>query len=186
VVHSVTKYIGGHSDVLGGAIVARRAESPLFERVRAIQKGAGAVMDPFSAWLALRGMRSLAARLYRQCDSAERIAAFLDSHGRIARVHFPGLPAHPGHAAAARQMSRFGAMISIEHAGGEEGALAMAAQLQLFRRATSLGGTESLVEHRASIEPDPSPTPRSLLRLSIGLEDADDLLQDLDRALGAS
>jgi cystathionine gamma-synthase len=183
VLHSVTKYLGGHSDVLGGAVVFR-AEDDLSERVRALQTSAGAVMDPFSAWLALRGMRTLAARLRMQCDTARRLAAFLQTHPAVARVHHPSLPEHPGHAVARRQMDDDGAMLSIEVRGGLDEALAVAARVKVFTRATSLGGVESLIEHRASIEAPPSRTPESLLRLSIGLEHPDDLLADLSQALG--
>ncbi len=183
VLHSVTKYLGGHSDVLGGAVVFR-TEDAFSERVRAIQTSAGAVMDPFSAWLALRGMRTLAARLRMQCDTARRLAAFLQTHPAVARVHHPSLPEHPGHAVARRQMDDDGAMLSIEVRGGREEALGVAARVKVFTRATSLGGVESLIEHRASIEAPPSRTPESLLRLSIGLEHPDDLLADLSQALG--
>lgn len=182
VVHSVTKYLAGHSDVLGGAVVARRAEG-LFERVRAVQAAGGGVMDPFSAWLTLRGLRTLAARLRVQCATARRLAAFLAAHPRVRSVHHPSLPEHPGHAVAARQMADFGAMLSFEVGTAAEEALAVAARVQVLRRATSLGGTESLIEHRASVEAPPSPTPPSLLRLSVGLEHPDDLLADLSRAL---
>ncbi len=183
VLHSVTKYLGGHSDVLGGAVVFR-TEDALSERVRALQTSAGAVMDPFSAWLALRGMRTLAARLRMQCDTARRLAAFLQTHPAVARVHHPSLPEHPGHAVARRQMDDDGAMLSIEVWGGREEALGVAARVKVFTRATSLGGVESLIEHRASIEAPPSRTSESLLRLSIGLEHPDDLLADLSQALG--
>jgi len=183
VLHSVTKYLGGHSDVLGGAVVFR-TEDAFSERVRALQRSAGAVMDPFSAWLAIRGMRTLAARLRMQCDTARRLAAFLQTHPAVARVHHPSLPEHPGHAVARRQMDDDGAMLSIEVRGGRDEALGVAARVKVFTRATSLGGVESLIEHRASIEAPPSRTPDSLLRLSIGLEHPDDLLADLSQALG--
>ena len=183
VVHSVTKYLSGHSDVLGGALVARR-EDAFFERLRAIQQGAGAVLDPFSAWLTLRGMRSLAARLRLQCTTAHRVATFLHDHPRVARVNYPGLPAHPGYAIARQQMDDFGAMLSFEVEGTAAEAMAVAARAKVFRRATSLGGTESLIEHRASIEAPPTRTPPTLLRCSIGLEHEDDLLADLAQALG--
>ncbi|MDX1548164.1 MAG: PLP-dependent transferase, partial [Rhodothermales bacterium] len=175
VLHAVTKYLAGHSDVLGGAVVARE-DGEAFERIRAVQTEAGAVLDPFGAWLALRGMRSLAPRLRWQCATARRLAAFLDGHPRVARVHHPSLPTHPGHAVAARQMDDFGAMLSFELDGTEDAAMAVAARCRVFTRATSLGGVESLVEHRASIEAPPTRTPRTLLRLSIGLEHPDDLL----------
>ncbi len=183
VLHAVTKYLAGHSDVLGGALVARGGDA-FFERLRAIQTTAGPVMDPFSAWLALRGMRSLAARLRLQCQTARRLAAFLDAHPKVARVHHPSLPAHPGHAVARRQMTDFGGMLSFEVVGGQAEAMAVAARVQVFRRATSLGGTESLIEHRASIEGPETRTPPTLLRCSVGLEHPDDLVADLSQALG--
>ena len=182
VLHSVTKYLAGHADVLGGAVVAKE-EDDFFERVRAVQAAAGPVMDPFSAWLSLRGMRSLAARLRVQCASAGRLAAFLSDHDGVTRVHYPGLPSHPSHEVARRQMKDFGGMLSFEVAGSEADAMAVAARLQVFTRATSLGSTESLIEHRASIEAPPSLTPKTLLRVSVGLEHVDDLLADLSQAL---
>ena len=183
VLHSVTKYLSGHSDVLGGAVVAAE-QSGFFDRVRSIQETGGAVLDPFSAWLALRGMRSLAPRLRLQCASARQVATFLDGHERVKVVHHPSLSTHPGHEIAQRQMDDFGGMLSFEVEGGREAAMRVAADVKVFRRATSLGGTESLIEHRASIEPDDSPTPDTLLRLSIGLEHVDDLIEDLTQALG--
>ena len=186
VLHSVTKYLAGHSDVLGGALVVgdRPEALSLFERVRTLQQQAGAVFDPFGAWLALRGMRSLAARFALQCATAGRLARFLNGHAGVARVHYPGLESHPGHAVAAQQMRLFGGMLAFEVAGTEADAMAVAARVETFRRATSLGGTESLIEHRASVEPPSSSTPRTLLRVSVGLEHVDDLLADLSRALG--
>lgn len=183
--HAVTKYLGGHSDVLGGALVAR-ADDAFFERLRVLQRVAGAVMDPFSAWLALRGMRSLAARLRLQCATARRLAAFLNEHPQVTRVHYPGLPTHPGHAVALRQMGDFGAMLAFEVRGGQAEAMAVAAGTRVFKRATSLGGTESLIEHRASMETPPTRTPATLLRCSIGLEHEEDLLEDLSQALRAN
>ncbi len=183
VVHSVTKYLGGHSDLVGGAVVAQE-EDEFFAHVRAVQEKGGAVMDPFSAWLALRGMRSLGARLRLQCENARAVAAFLDAHPRVTCVHFPGLETHAGHATARRQMEDFGAMLSFEVAGGAEDAMGVAGRCEVFTRATSLGGTESLIEHRASIEPPSSTTPAALLRLSVGLERAEDLVADLSQALG--
>ena len=183
VLHSVTKYLAGHSDVLGGALVARQADD-FFERVRAIQAAGGAVMDPFSAWLALRGLRTLAARLRLQCESAARLAAFLHDHPRVARTCYPGLPDHPGHDVARRQMRAFGGMLSFEVRGTREDAFAVAGRTRVFTRATSLGGTESLIEHRASVEKPPTRTPETLLRVSVGLEHVDDLLADLSQALG--
>ena len=184
VVHSLTKYIAGHSDVLGGAIISRK-ECSLFERIEMLQESAGAVLDPFSCWLTLRGLRTLSVRLERQCATAASLAHFLTAHQGVQVVHFPGLPSHPGHDIAQAQMSAFGAMISIEVRGSESKARGVAAHAQTFRRATSLGGTESLIEHRASVEGPESTTPSNLLRLSIGLEHLEDLTDDLDRALRA-
>lgn len=182
VLHSVTKYLAGHSDVLGGAIISA-SESALFDRIVQIQKAAGAVMDPFSAWLSLRGMRSLSARIRIQCKNARRLAEFLEAHPAVARVHYPALPSHPGHNIAKKQMTDFGGMLSIEVNGSANFARSVANSTVLFRQATSLGGTESLIEHRASIEAKPTQTPDTLLRISSGLEHIDDLLADLDAAL---
>lgn len=182
VIHSVTKYLAGHSDVLGGAVVAR-THTPLSEAIRDIQKSCGAVMDPFSAWLTMRGMRSLSSRLKTQCQNAHAVAQFLAGHPLVEQVHYPGLSNHPGHSIAKLQMSHFGAMLSFQVIGKARRAFSVAAQTKIFQRATSLGGTESLIEHRASIEPESSQTPENLLRLSIGLEYVNDLLQDLDSAL---
>ncbi len=182
VLHATTKYLGGHSDVLGGAIVAREA-SPLFERVRFLQGNGGAVPSPFDCWLVLRGVRSLAYRMRGHVANAQRVAEFLAEHPQIERVHYPGLPSDPGHAVAARQMRGFGGMLSVQVRGGEPAAMRLAARLQLFTRATSLGGVESLIEHRASVEGPESRTPASLLRISVGLEHPDDLVEDLRQAL---
>jgi len=186
VVHSLTKYLAGHSDVLGGAVVGHSGER--FAAVREQQHLAGGVLDPFSCWLTLRGLRTLDVRLRRQVDNAAAVAAFLDAHPRVTAVHYPGLASHPGHAVAARQMRLdgapcFGAMLSFE-AETEADARRVAASTTVFRQATSLGGTESLIEHRRSAEPPTSKTPPTLLRLSIGLEAAQDLVDDLARALG--
>lgn len=180
--HATTKYLGGHSDVLGGAVVFR-AKDELSERVRFLQANGGAVPSPFDCWLVLRGIQTLAYRVRAHADHAARVAGFLAEHPRIERVHYPGLASHPGHAVAARQMRGFGGMLSIEVKGGEAAAMALAAKVQIFTRATSLGGIESLIEHRASVEGPESATPPSLLRLSIGLEHPDDLIADLAQAL---
>lgn len=180
--HSTTKYFGGHSDVLGGALVFARRDDG-YDRVAHRRHVTGAVMAPFNAWLTLRGCRSLPARMALHCANAERIAAMLAGHPAIERVNFPGLPSHPGHAIAARQMSGYGAMLSIELAGGRDAALAVAGRLRLFHNATSLGGCESLVEHRASVEGSQPTSPQNLLRLSVGLEHVDDLVADLRQAL---
>ncbi len=182
VLHSATKYLGGHSDVLLGALVARRGVE-LFERVRALQRGAGPVADPFGSWLVLRGMRSLGARMPLHCANAQRLAEALGGHPGIEAVHYPGLTNHPNHAVARRQMDGFGGMLAFQVHGGAEEALGVAARTRLFKRATSLGGTESLIEHRASIESQPTPTPVNLLRVSVGLEHAEDLVGDLTEAL---
>lgn len=183
VLHSVTKYLAGHSDVLGGAVVSKTGED-LFHRVRTVQADLGPVMDPFSAWLTLRGMRSLGARLRLQCENAAAVARFLAGHPRVRVVHYPGLEDHPGHEVARRQMRDFGAMLSFEIDGADrEEGLAVAGRVRVFKRATSLGGTESLIEHRASIEAQPSRTPESLIRLSVGLEHVNDLIADLEQAL---
>ena len=182
VMHSTTKYFGGHSDVLGGALVFARADD-FHARVAHRRHITGAVLAPFSAWLTLRGCRSLPARMAWHCANARRVADFLAAHPAVERVNYPGLAAHAGHAIAARQMSDYGAMLSIELRGGREATLATAGRLRLFTNATSLGGCESLVEHRASVEgPDPV-SPQNLLRISVGLEHADDLVADLAQAL---
>lgn len=180
--HSTTKYLGGHSDVLGGALVTGAADA-LWERVRTVQATGGAVPSPFDCWLTLRGIRTLPWRVRGQTDNARRIADALARHPAVAVVHYPGLPTHPAHALAARQMRAPGAMLSFEVKGGRDAALAAIARLQIVTRATSLGGTESLIEHRATVEPPDTKTPQALLRLSVGLEHADDLIADLDVAL---
>ena len=182
VLHSVTKYLGGHSDVLGGALVFAK-EDDLFSRVVEIQREAGAVLDPFSSWLTLRGMRSLIPRITHQCNSALQLATWLDSHKAVEAVHYPGLPSHPSHDTARRQMSAFGGMLSFRVHGGKMAALDLVRTSRLFTNATSLGGTESLMEHRASAEGDGSTTPENLLRVSVGLESVDDLQDDLSQAL---
>lgn len=177
VVHSTTKYLNGHGDVTGGVVVARE---PNVEALRAEQVLGGAVPSPFDCWLTLRGLRTLSVRMRAHCEGAEAVADFLAAHPRVKTVLFPGRSDHPGHAAAARQMSAFGGMLSVRVRGD---AMAVAGRLRVFRRATSLGGTESLVEHRASIEGPGTATPDDLLRLSIGLEEPADLVADLDAAL---
>ncbi len=182
VMHATTKYLGGHSDVLGGAVVAR-AVDPFFERIRFIQGNGGAVPAPFDCWLVLRGIQTLAYRVRGHVENAGRVARFLSEHPRIERVHYPRLETHAQHNVAARQMRGFGGMVSIEVRGGEPAAIELAERVKLFTRATSLGGIESLIEHRASVEGPESRTPASLLRLSIGLEHPDDLIADLEQAL---
>ena len=191
VVHATTKYLAGHSDVLGGAVVAAEAPeaagaagaAPAFERVRALQRVEGAVPSPFECWLTLRGLRTLPHRLRAHAANAAAVAAFLDGHPAVRSVHYPGLLQHPGADVAARQMTGFGGMLSVRLAGGEAAAMALAAGVRLWRRGTSLGGVESLIEHRASIEPEGTATPRDLLRLSAGIEHPDDLIDDLAQAL---
>jgi cystathionine gamma-synthase len=180
--HATTKYLGGHSDLLGGALVAR-TDDDLFTRIRTIQTTGGAVPSPFDCWLLLRSLSTLPYRMAAHCDHAQRVAGFLAAHPRVAAVHYPGLPSHPGYAVAARQMQGFGGMLSIQVVGGAAEAMAVAGRVQLFTRATSLGGVESLIEHRASVEGPGSPTPPNLLRISVGLEHPDDLIADLDQAL---
>ena len=182
-VHATTKYLGGHADVLGGAVLTR-SEDGFFDRVRGVQTAYGAVPSPFDCWLVLRGVRTLALRMRAHSDNAEKIAAFLSDHPRVEAVHYPGLSDHVGHEVAARQMSRFGGMLSFQVKGGREAAMDVAAKVEVFTRATSLGGTESLIEHRASIEGPETRTPENLLRVSVGIEDAGDLIADLTQALG--
>jgi len=183
VMHSASKYLNGHSDVIAGAVAAARP-GEAWERVKTMRTQLGAVIGPFEAWLLLRGLRTLDVRVRTQAATALLIATRLAGHARIAQVLYPGLAAHPGHAVATRQMSGgFGAMLSIRVKGGEAAAIAAAARVRLWKRATSLGGVESLIEHRASVEGAHSPCPPDLLRLSVGLEDPDDLIDDLERAL---
>jgi len=182
VVHSTTKYLGGHSDLLGGAVIAR-ADDDRFARIRTVQTIGGAVPSPFDCWLLMRSIRTLPYRMRAHSQNARRVAAFLADHPVVARVHYPGLPSHPGHAIAARQMRDFGGMLSIQMKGGAEAARRLANRVRLFTQATSLGGVESLIEHRASVEGPGTTTPDDLLRLSIGLEHVDDLIADLEQAL---
>jgi len=184
VVHSGTKYLGGHSDVLSGLVVVRE-DAALLDALHDWQRLAGAALAPFDCWLLRRSIATLALRVRTQCASALRIATFLAGHPRVERVYYPGLPAHPGHAVAAAQMrGGFGAVISISVRGDAAAALALCGRTELITRATSLGGVESLIEHRASIEGPGTLAPPNLLRLSIGIEDAEDLIADLEQALG--
>ena len=183
IVHSGTKYLGGHSDVLSGVLVVRN-DAALLERLRAWQSMSGAVLAPFDCWLLRRSIATLALRVRAQCAGALAVARFLAAHAATESVLYPGLPQHPGHAAAAAQMpGGFGAVLSLCVAGGEAAAVRVAARTRLFTRATSLGSVESLIEHRASIEGPNSSTPRNLLRLSIGIEEPADLIADLAQAL---
>jgi cystathionine gamma-synthase len=187
VVHSTTKYLGGHSDVVGGALVV--ADAGLAEQVAYNQNAMGAVNGPFDAWLTMRGIKTLGVRMDRHCANAERVVEFLQRSPAVASVLYPGLPEHPGHDIAARQMSGFGGMVSFRLRGGEEAALKVCERTELFTLAESLGGVESLVEHpgrmtHASAAGSPLEVPGDLVRLSVGIEDADDLLADLEQALG--
>jgi len=182
VVHATTKYIGGHSDVTGGVVIAG-TDSELFQQIRINQTLGGGVPSPFDCWLTLRGLRTLPWRMRGHCDNALAVANFLASHERIERVNYPALTLHPGHQIAARQMTAFGGMLSFEVRGGREAATAVAAKTNLFTRATSLGGVESLIEHRASVTGESPLTPQGLLRASVGLEHPDDLIEDLAQAL---
>jgi cystathionine gamma-synthase len=183
VMHSTTKYLGGHGDVTGGALVTRE-DDEFFQRVRTVQTAGGAVAAPFDCWLVVRGIKTLPCRIRAHTANATAVADFLASHPKVEAVHYPGLASHPGHAIAARQMSAFGGMVSVQVRGGREASLRVKSRVKVFIRATSLGGPESLVEHRASVEAPGSGTPDNLLRLSIGLEHPDDLIADLDQALG--
>jgi len=182
VMHSSTKYFGGHCDLMGGLLIARE-ETSLVKRIRSLQVNGGAVPSPFDCWLVLRGVQTLPYRMRVHSENAEKIARFLSTHPAVEQVHYPGLPGHPGHAIAAKQMTRFGGMLSVQVRGGAEAAMAVAAKVKVFTRATSLGGTESLIEHRASIEGPQTRTPQNLLRISVGLEHPDDLIEDLNQAL---
>jgi cystathionine gamma-synthase len=182
ILHSTTKYFGGHCDVLGGIVVAKR-DNDLFQQIRSNQYEGGAVPSPFDCWLILRGMRTLPWRMRAHSENAARVAEFLASHSNVERVHYPGLRSHPGHKIAQKQMSMFGGMLSFEVKDGRDAAMKVTTSTKIFTRATSLGGVESLIEHRASIEGPGTISPEGLIRLSIGLENADDLIEDLDQAL---
>ncbi|HET6927119.1 MAG TPA: PLP-dependent transferase, partial [Hyphomicrobiaceae bacterium] len=185
VMHSATKYLNGHSDVVAGTLVFKIKDA-YFERAERVRAMLGAVLGPFEAALLLRGLRTLHLRVRHQSASALTLARHFAQHAAIGAVLYPGLQAHPGHAVAARQMrGGFGGMLSVRVAGGEAAAIATAANVKLWKRATSLGGVESLIEHRASIEGPSSPCPPDLLRLSVGLESAADLIGDLEHALAA-
>jgi cystathionine gamma-synthase len=184
VMHSATKYLNGHSDVIAGSVTTKAADEN-WQRIRTVRSQAGTVLGPFEAWLLLRGMRTLYVRVAAQCRSAERIADHFAGHARIEAVLYPGLKDFPGHAVAARQMKGgFGGMLSLRVKGGAAGALRFSGKLNVWKRATSLGGVESLVEHRASVEGPQTTTPADLLRMSVGLEDAGDLIADIEQALG--
>ncbi len=189
VLHSTTKYVGGHSDVVGGALVT--SDDELAERILFTQNSVGSVPGPFDAWLTLRGVKTLAVRMERHCDNAERVVEMLGRHAAVSRVLYPGLPSHPGHEVAAKQMRRFGGMVSFALVGGREAALRLCAATEIFTLAESLGGVESLIEHpgamtHASVAGSVLEVPDDLVRLSVGIEDAQDLLEDLRTALAAA
>lgn len=184
VMHSATKALNGHSDVLAGVLVAGGTPGETFEAARLSRAKEGAMISPFDAWLLTRGMRTLALRAAAMSRSALHIAGVLDAHPAVTRVHYPGLASHPGHDIAVAQMTGgFGGLLSFEVAD-TEAALAVAGRLELIKRATSLGGVESMIEHRASVEPEHRAIPPGLLRMSVGIEAVDDLVADLTRALG--
>jgi cystathionine gamma-synthase len=188
VVHSTTKYLGGHSDVVGG--FAGTNDPTIAERLRFLQKSLGAVPGPFDAWLVLRGLKTLAVRMDRHCANAREVVAFLREHPRVEHVYYPGLPEHPGHEIAARQMRDFGGMVSFT-VGTEDEAVELVAHTAVWTLAESLGGVESLIEHpyrmtHAATAAGPFASPRNLVRLSVGIESAGDLVADLDRALAAT
>ena len=185
VVHSTTKYLGGHSDVVGG--FAGMNDPTVAERIKFLQNSMGGVPGPFDSWLVLRGLKTLAVRMRQHCENAHRIAAFLNDHAAVTKVYYPGLPDHPGHALAAAQMSDFGGMISFLLATKED-ALTVAGATKVWQLGESLGGVESLIEHpglmtHASTSDSPFAVPDTLLRLSVGIESADDLIADLEQAL---
>lgn len=187
VVHSLTKYMGGHSDVVGGALVT--ADAALGEELAYHQNAMGAVAGPFDSWIVLRGIKTLAVRMDRHSENATRVADMLTRHPKVSRVLYPGLPEHPGHEVAAKQMRSFGGMISFQVAGGEEAAVEVCNRAQLFTLGESLGGVESLIEHpgrmtHASVVGSPLEVPADLVRLSVGIENVDDLIADLTQALG--
>jgi len=181
VVHSTTKYLGGHSDVLGGAVIAR-VNSDKAERMRQIQSAAGAVPSPFDCWLLMRGIQTLPYRMRGHCENARQLAMWLSQRPEVSVVHYPGLEGNAGHAIARKQMADFGGMLSIQIRQGREASLQLLEHLKVFQRATSLGGVESLIEHRATTEGPDTTTPDDLLRISVGLEHPDDLIADLEQA----
>ncbi|HQX59320.1 MAG TPA: PLP-dependent aspartate aminotransferase family protein [Burkholderiaceae bacterium] len=183
VMHAATKYLNGHSDLIAGVLVTRE-NNALWQRIRSVRAQLGGTLGSFEAWLLLRGMRTLYLRVRAASASAQRVAEHFHGHALVSEVLYPGLPGAQGHAVAARQMDGgFGGMLSIRARGGEAAAITTAAKVALWKRATSLGGTESLIEHRASVEGVGSPVPTDLLRLSVGIEDAQDLIDDLEQAL---
>ena len=196
VTHSTTKYCGGHSDVVGGAVVTAKIVAvagfeDAEERIAFHQNAMGAIAGPFDAWLVLRGLKTLGVRMERHCDNAEKVVEFLQGHGAVSAVHYPGLPAHPGHEVATRQMKRYGGMVSFQVVGGEQQAVEVCGATEIWTLGESLGGVESLIEHparmtHASVRGTELEVPADLVRLSTGIEDARDLIDDLDRALTKS
>jgi cystathionine gamma-synthase len=182
IVHASAKYLGGHCDAAGGLVIAREDDS-FFSKVRKVQTTGGAVAAALDCWLVRRGIRTLPCRMRCHSENAMRIARFLCQHEAVEAVHYPGLPGHPGHKIAARQMSQFGGMISFQIKGGRDRAFEVVSKARVFTRASSLGGTESLIEHRASLESRATRTPENLIRLSVGLENGEDLIEDLAQAL---
>ncbi|KOG90908.1 cystathionine gamma-synthase, partial [Streptomyces varsoviensis] len=187
VVHSTTKYMGGHSDVVGGALVT--SDTALADELAFHQNAMGAISGPFDSWLTLRGIKTLAVRMDRHSANASRVAELLVSHPKVTQVYYPGLPNHPGHEIAAKQMRAFGGMVSFRVEGGEEAAVEVCDKAELFTLGESLGGVESLIEHpgrmtHASVVGSALEVPADLVRLSVGIESADDLIADLTRALG--
>jgi cystathionine gamma-synthase len=182
VVHSTTKYFGGHSDILGGAVVAKN-EDDVFQKIRLVQRVGGAVPSPDDCWMLARSTRTMPYRMKGHNKNAETVARFLQGHPKIQKVFYPGLESHPGHEVAAKQMSGFGGMISFLIDGSQKEAIKIVGKSKLISRATSLGGVESTWEHRRSSEGEGSITPKNLIRISVGLEHVDDLLDDLERAL---
>jgi cystathionine gamma-synthase len=181
--HSTTKYFGGHSDVMGGALIFKK-KNAAYEACKHARHVMGPVPSPFNSWLVMRGIRTLACRMRVHSENGMAVAAGLEGNASLSHIHYPGLKSDPGHAIAKKQMSGFGGMMSLRVRGGRDAALKVVSRVKLFTRATSLGGTESLIEHRASSEGPASRTPQDLLRLSIGLEHPDDLLADLKQAIG--
>jgi len=183
VMHSATKYLNGHSDVLAGALITKTKDE-LWQRVHDARAGFGSTLGAFESWLLLRGLRTLDVRMQRHSENAMRVAEAMRENPAVSHVLYPGLADHPGHDVAKKQMNGFGGMMSIRLAGGADAAARAVERTRLFTNATSLGGTESLIEHRGPVEGPDSPTPQDLLRLSVGLESADDLIADLEQAIG--
>jgi len=191
--HSTTKYCGGHSDVVGGAVVTAKTIAvagfeDAQERIAFHQNSMGAIAGPFDAWLVLRGLKTLGVRMDRHCDNAEKVVEFLQGHRAVTAVHYPGLPGHPGHDVATKQMRRYGGMVSFQAGGGEQQAVDICGATEIWTLGESLGGVESLIEHparmtHASVRGTELEVPADLVRLSTGIEDVGDLIDDLDRAL---